>query len=250
MEEQDKYIQALIELHRGLERKGPGDTEYANYILSLIPDLSEHPRIADIGCGAGVGTLFLAEKFKAKVRAVDFSRYFLDELEERSKQRGLDHLVETVECDMGNLDWEPGTIDLLWSEGAAYCITFDGAMKAWRPLMAPDGIAVVSEMNYFTDQVPEPVKNYMQSVYPDIKSEPENSEIINSSGFELMGAYRLPTNAWWDNYYGPLRINIESFRDSDDSVMQSVIRDTEEEMSFFEKYEDVYGYSFYIMKAV
>ena len=151
MEEQEKYIRALIELHRGLERQGPGDTDYSDYIISQIPELPTNPRIADIGCGAGVGTLFLVDKFRSKVRAVDFSREFLDELINRAKQRGLEHLVETIECDMGSLDWKPGTIDLLWSEGAAYVLTFEGALKAWRPLMAANGIAVISEDIHQTD---------------------------------------------------------------------------------------------------
>jgi SAM-dependent methyltransferase len=250
MEEQEKYIRALIELHRGLERQGPGDTDYSNYIISQIPELPTNPRIADIGCGAGAGTLFLAERFKSKVWAVDFSREFLDELEDRSKQGGLEHLVETVECDMGNLNWEPGTIDLLWSEGAAYNITFEGALKAWRQFMAPNGIAVVSEMNYFTSKIPEPVKIYMHKAYPAIKTEQENSDIISSSGFKVLGIHRLPSTAWWDNYYEPLRNNIESLKNSNDSVMQSVISETEEEMKFFEEYDKFYGYSFYIMKAV
>ncbi|MHC5075943.1 MAG: SAM-dependent methyltransferase [Planctomycetota bacterium] len=250
MEEQEKYIKALIELHRGLERQGPGDTDYSNYIMSQLPDFSSNPRIADIGCGAGAGTLILADRFKSKIRAVDFSREFLDDLEDRAKKRGLEHLVETIECDMGNIDWEPGSLDLLWSEGAAYNITFEGALKAWRPLMASNGIAVISEMNYFTSDVPEPLILFMQNVYPAIKTEPENSDIINSSGFEVSGVYRLPSKAWWDNYYNPLRKNVESFKNSNDRVMQSVISEMEEEMKFFEQYEKFYGYSFYIMKAV
>ncbi len=250
MKEQGKYIRALIELHQGLERQGPGDTDYSNYIISQLPDLPSNPRIADIGCGAGAGTLILADKFRVRVRAVDFSREFLDELEDRAKQRGLERLVETIECDMGNLDWEPGSLDLLWSEGAAYNITFEGALKAWRPLMAFNGIAVISEMNYFTSDVPEPLKIFMQKAYPAIKTEPENSDIINSSGFEVLGIYRLPSKSWWDNYYGPLRNNIESFKNSNDDIMQSVISETEEEIKFFEEYEEFYGYSFYIMKAV
>ncbi len=250
MEEHEKYIQALIKLHLGIERQGPGDTNYSNHILSLIKDLPVNPRIADIGCGTGAGTLFLADRFKSKVRAVDFSREFLDELEDRAKQRGLERLVETIECDMGNLDWESGTIDLLWSEGAAYNITFGGALKAWRPLMAFNGIAVISEMNYFTSDVPEPAKIFMQNAYPAIKTEPENADIINSSGFEVLGIHRLPSNAWWDNYYGPLRNNIDSFKNSNDDIMQSVISETEKEIKFFEEYEEFYGYSFYIMKAV
>ena len=248
--EEEKYIRALIELHRGLERQGPGDTDFSNFIISQIPELPTNPRIADIGCGAGAGALFLAEKFQSKVRAVDFSREFLDELEDRSRQQGLERLIETVECDMGNLNWEPATIDLLWSEGAAYIITFEGALKAWRPLLASNGIAVISELNYFSGEVPEPVKDFMQQVYPAIKTEQENCDLIQSSGYTVIGTHRLPSKAWWNNYYGPLKKNIESFRNSNDSAMQSVISETEEEMEYFEKYDKYYGYSFYIMKAV
>jgi len=250
MEEQEQYIRALIKLHRGLERQGPGDTDVSNQIISQLTELPPSPCIADIGCGAGAGALLLASRYRSKVRAVDFSREFLSELEERAIQQGLEHLIETIECDMGSLDWEPESIDLLWSEGAAYNITFEGALKAWRPLMSANGIAVISEMNYFTNEVPEPVVIYMQNAYPAIRTEPENSEIIRSSGFEVLGIHRLPSKAWWNNYYEPLRKNIISLKNSKDSVMQSVISETEEEMKFFKEYEKFYGYSFYIMRAV
>ena len=249
MEEQEKYIRALIKLHRGLERQGPGDTDVSNQIISQLTELPPSPCIADIGCGAGAGALLLASRYRSKVRAVDFSREFLSELEERAIQQGLEHLIETIECDMGSLDWEPESIDLLWSEGAAYNIIFEGALKAWRPLMSANGIAVISEMNYFTNEVPERVVIYMQNAYPAIRTEPENSEIIRSSGFEVLGIHRLPSKAWWNNYYEPLRKNIISLKNSKDSVMQSVISETEEEMKFFKEYEEFYGYSFYIMKA-
>ncbi len=39
MKEQEKYIQALIKLHLGLERQDPGDINYSNHILSLISEL-------------------------------------------------------------------------------------------------------------------------------------------------------------------------------------------------------------------
>jgi cyclopropane fatty-acyl-phospholipid synthase-like methyltransferase len=250
MEEQEKYIRVLIELHRGLERQGPGDTDFSDYIISQISELPPNPSIADIGCGTGAGTLFLADKFRSKVRAVDISRDFLDELENRAKQRGLEHLVETMECDMKSLDWKPESIDLLWSEGAAYNLTFKGALKAWRPLIAPNGIAVISEISYFTSEVPESLKVYWQNAYPAIGTESENSIHANSSGFKILGIHRLPSKAWWENYYGPLRDNMNFFKHSEDSIMQAVIKETEEEMKLFEEHEEQYGYSFYIMKAV
>ena len=116
--------------------------------------------------------------------------------------------------------------------------------------MAANGIAVISEMSYFTSKVPKSVRVYWQKAYPTIGTESENSNHANSSGFEILGIHRLPSKAWRDNYYEPLRKNIEIFKKSNDSVMQSVISETEEEMKYFEEHEKFYGYSFYIMKAV
>ena len=250
MEGQEEYIEALITLHSGLERQGPGDPDFSDFIIRQLPELPPHPVIADIGCGAGAGALILASKFHSRIKAVDFSKEFLDQMMHRAGQDGLQDLIESIECDMGKLDWEPGSIDLLWSEGAAYNISFEGALKAWRPLMATNGIAVISEMNYFSKDVPDNVVQYMKHAYPGIKTESENRELINSSGFKLLALHRLPPSAWWDNYYDPLRENITALKDSGDDVMQAVINETEEEMKFFKEYHKDYGYTFYIMRAV
>lgn len=250
MEEHDKYVEALISLHSGLDRQGPGDNEFSKFIIKQIPELPPSPRIADLGCGAGAGALILAEKFRSKVKAVDFAREFLDQLLARARQRGLEEFIEVIECDIGNLNWRPGTIDLIWSEGAAYNITFKGALEAWRPLLAVDGIAVISEMNYFSAEVSKSVTQYMKNAYPEIRTESGNVDLINSSRFEVLGVYRLPSKAWWDNYYEPLRKKINAIGRSGDSVIQAVISETQEEMNFFEGHEKDYGYTYYIMRAV
>lgn len=250
MEEHDIYIKALIKIHSGLDRQGPGDSDFSDYIIEQIPELPPSPRIADLGCGAGAGTLVLAEKFQSKVKAVDFARVFLDQLMDRARKKGLEGFIEIIECDIGSLDWEPGTIDLIWSEGAAYNITFKGALEAWRPLLVVNGIAVISEMNYFSDDVLETVTRYMKNAYPEIKTESRNVDLINSSGFEVLGVHRLPSYAWWDNYYDPLREKINVVRNSDDKVIQAVISETEEEMRFFKEHDKDYGYTYYIMRAI
>jgi cyclopropane fatty-acyl-phospholipid synthase-like methyltransferase len=250
MEVDEKYIEALIRLHSGLKRQGPGDQAFSLFILQKLPGLPPNPRIADIGCGAGAGALILAKKYGSKVRAVDFSKVFLDQMMNYAGQQGIEDLIEPVECDMGKLDWEPESIDLLWSEGAAYNITFEGALKAWRPLLPVGGIVVISEMNFFTDNAPSSVVEYMKTAYPGIKTESKNVELINLSGFTFLELHRLPSRAWWENYYGPLQENLLQLKCVDDEVMQMVIHETEEEMQFFEKNHKVYGYTFYIMRAI
>ena len=249
MTDDDPYIRALIRLHVGLDRLGPGDDDFTRFILDQLGGLPPVPRIADLGCGAGAGALLLAEKYRGRVKAVDFARDFLDRLEARAQQRGLLDYIEIIEADIGRLDWAPGCIDLLWSEGAAYNISFDGALGLWRPLLADGGIAMISELNYFSAEPPAAVRRYFRDAYPGIRTESANAAAIESSGFELAAVHRLPAQAWWDNYYGPLGKKISGLTPVDDRVMQAVIDDTRAEMEFFRVHEKDYGYSYYIMRA-
>lgn len=249
MEEHDEYITALIELHRGLKRQGPGDPAFSEHILSMLPELPPHPRIVDLGCGAGAGALILAEWFDTTITAVDFARPFLADLESHARAQGLDHLIKTVEADMGNLDWPPASIDLLWSEGAAYNLTFEGALKIWRPLMAPNGMAVISEISWFTTAIPMPALEFWQETYPQIATENENAASARAAGFDVLGVHRLPTEAWWTYYYDPLKERMDALQASAGRAMRAVIEETEAEIKFFKKYADCYGYAFYLLKA-
>ena len=240
------YISALIDVHRGLDRQGPGDADFSRQILSGLTPLPPKPRIADLGCGSGVASLLLAQHYQSTVKAVDFSAAFIDELKVRAQQAGLEHLIIPICGDMAELDWPAGSIDLLWSEGAAYNLGFAPALKTWRPLLANTGIAVISEMSWFTDDPPAPARAYWQDAYPTMGTEAENRDRAREAGFAVLATHRLPSQAWWRNYYGPLRQRMTQVELT--PTMQSVIRETEEEMRMFEQFSDAYGYTFYVLQ--
>jgi ubiquinone/menaquinone biosynthesis C-methylase UbiE len=249
VDNQTEYIAALIDLHRDHAHKGPGDADFSRNILSSLSTLPLKPRIADLGCGSGASALLLAQYYQSTVMAVDTSSVFIDELKTRAKQAGLEHLIVPIQGDMATLDWPAGSIDLLWSEGAAYHLGFESALNTWRPLLTPGGIAVISEMSWFADAVPEPVREFWQMAYPNMGTEAENIERANRAGFRVLSTHRLPTEAWWVNYYQPLRERIrERMQQSEITPMvQTVIRETEEEIQLFEQFSDFYGYTFYVL---
>ncbi len=249
MENQEQYISALIELHCGLQRLGPGDVEFSSNILQSLPKLPPNPRIADIGCGTGAGALLLARHFQSKVIAVDFAKVFLDQMMETAAQEGIGELIVPLQADMGDLDWEPESIDFLWSESAAYSVTFEGALRAWKPFLRPGGLAVVSEMNYFSTHPSTALVEAMKRMYPTIQSEPENRELLASLGFHISEDVRLPSVFWWKNYYEPLRGAIARLQNGADEVMQSVIHEVLGEMKLFEDFHEEYGYTYYTLSV-
>jgi len=74
-------------------------------------------------------------------------------------------------------------------------------------------------------------------------------EIIKASGLKLLAHFVLPVNDWMDDYYLPLKKNIEkSKKENGNTKLMNAIRETEEEINLFENYSDQYGYVFYICK--
>src|SRR5262245_61260139 len=123
-EPEEDELSALIRLHGSQDRQGPGDLVFSKQMLSMLPALTKPPRIADLGCGAGAAALMLAEHFQAPVASVDYCRPFLDRLSKLAKARGIDRFIRPMQGDIGNLPWPASSLDLIWSEGAAYNLTF------------------------------------------------------------------------------------------------------------------------------
>lgn len=240
-------LAALLDLFRGLDRKGPGDAGFTRDLLRSLPPLPRAGRIADLGCGSGAGALLLAEHYRREVLAVDTAECFLEELAGRVARAGLGGLVTPVHADMRALDWPPASVALLWSEGAAYVLGFEEALRTWRPLVAPGGLSVVSEMSWFTADRPGPAVEFWRTGYPTMGDEAENVRRAERAGFELLETRRLPFAAWWGNFYDPLRARMKDLEGS--AFHEAVLRETEEEIALFELYGDHYGYTFYVMRA-
>ncbi|MCK5880883.1 MAG: class I SAM-dependent methyltransferase [Sinobacterium sp.] len=257
MEEQ-AYIEAMIELHTGLERQGPGDAAFSKKIISeILGELPESVKAIDLGCGTGGATLLLAELLSGSVQAVDFSTAFIATLKDNLVGKTLSaEVVASAEnfSQLSNAQFPRGSYDLLWSEGAAYILGFSAALKTWRPLLKEGGIAVISEMSWFTQTPSNDVNEFWTNAYPSMATEEDNIEIAKQHGFEVLKTVRLPAKAWWDNYYNPLLQRMQQLRlnvgMNADQVLFDVLDDTDTEIDLFSRFSDEYGYTFYVLKAL
>lgn len=241
--------EALIRLHGGADRQGPGDDAFSLELLRKLPGLPPDCAIADLGCGAGEASLLLAQYFQHPVLCVDMAEEFLAMLSEKAKKRGIDRFITTLCADMGALDPAQYQFDLLWSEGAAYNLTFAGAMRQWRPLMTENGVAVVSEMNWFGAERPREALDFWGEAYPAMADEHTNIASAKEHGFDLLFTQRLPSSAWWTNYYNPLLELMDVHAQTSSKTLQAVIAEMRQEIELFRKHSDDYGYTFYVLKA-
>src|SRR5437588_406140 len=114
-------------LFGGMEKLGPGDNAQTLHVLRLLPK-RQFRVVVDAGCGTGRQTLALAKELGTVVHAVDCCQPFLNDLVRRAREAKVGHLVQAHCMDMKDIPQVFQTLDLLWSEGAAYNIGFANAL--------------------------------------------------------------------------------------------------------------------------
>nr|HMQ58531.1 hypothetical protein [Rhizobiaceae bacterium] len=107
---------------------------------------------------------------------------------------------------------------------------------------------VISEMSWFTDAPPPEAKAFWDEAYPAMASEADNFAHARAAGLDVLLTRRLPSQAWWDNYYGPLGARCDALAPTATDAMAAVIADTRREMELFRRHCDAFGYTFYVLR--
>ena len=240
---------SFFTLYTGLPQYGPGSDASTRRALDRVPDVPVSARVFDLGCGSGRQTLALARELSTKVVAVDLHQVYLDELEQAAANQGLSEFVETRCCSMDQLAESEGSVDLIWSEGAAYTIGVPKALEAWRPLLKPGGSLAFTELTWLSDDPPQAARDYWQKGYPAMATVAVNRDLADQAGYEWVDDFPLPTEDWWA-YYRPIQIAIDKLRPQaeDSPELAQVIRETEEEIDVYERFSDHLGYTFFVLK--
>ena len=105
-------------------------------------------RIADVGCGPGVGTCELARRFPdASVVAVDSSSAMLERTIGRSLAHGLDDRISVYETEVPDGLDRIAPVDVIWASMSLHHIGDEvAALRALRALLEPDGLIAVAEI--------------------------------------------------------------------------------------------------------
>jgi Methyltransferase domain. len=234
-------------LFADMDKLSPGDDSLSLYVLRSLPE-HRFEIVVDAGCGAGRQTFVLADELKTPIHAVDSYQPFLDRLRHRAKKKGFAQLVRTHCMDMKDIPNVFPTVDLLWAEGAAYNIGFANALATWAKAIRPDGFAVVSELCWLRDKIPEAVREFFRSGYPEMQSVQQNIATAEEAGYKLFNTYTLQKEAWVKDYYEILEARAKSLANHSDVAVRDFAVETLREIETFEISEDSYGYVFYVLQ--
>jgi len=247
----DESLDYFYEVYGTLPRAGPGDDASTEKAFRMIPGLPEKPVILDIGCGPGKQTLALARLSRGKIIALDNHQPFLEKVASDARALGLSDHIETVNRDMKAMDFPPGSVDVVWSEGALYQMGVANGLRACRPLLRPGGAIALTELVWFSKRRSEAARKWAWD-YADMKDIPENLALFADNGYAVIGHFPLPVSSWFDNYYDPMRIRVNELRDkfAGNAEAVKVLDTAQAEIDGFKRCSTELGYEFFVARRI
>ncbi len=194
-------------IYANLDRLGPGSDTDTLRALSYLA--GERPaRILDIGCGTGPASRLLLGHTTARVVALDDYPPNLETLRRIMAGEPTASRLETRCADMAAIPYPDGSFDWLWAEGSAYVIGFTHALGLWKPLLAPGGKLVISDLVWRDAKPSAAARDFWQSEYPEMTTASHRRRQIADAGYDLLADFELSEGAW-ASYYQPLRNRLD-----------------------------------------
>ncbi len=245
-----RFWEVFFEVYENLPRQGPGNRACAARALGLCRDLPECPAILDLGCGVGGQTFQLAEMTSGSIVAVDNHAPNIERLRTAIARNGLSHRVSAIVGDMAHLEQPLGSFDLIWSEGALYSIGLGNALRVCHGLLRPGGYLAFTDAVWCKESPPAEVKAGFDVDYPTMGSLDDDVAAIHDGGFEIVGHFTLPDEAWWDDFYTPMEARIARLRSkyASDLEASAILDQLAEEPAMHRRYSDFYAYEFFVVR--
>jgi ubiquinone/menaquinone biosynthesis C-methylase UbiE len=245
-------FELLVSLHKTQYRQGPGSDNHSGLALELsgLKGLKQL-KIADIGCGSGASSIFLAQNLNANITAVDLLPEFLNILNKNAKDLNLCNKINTIACSMDSLPFEKSSLDAIWAEGSIYNIGFKKGVNYFKTFLKKGGILACSEITWLTEKRPTEINDYWVNNYKEIATSSEKIKILEEEGFKILGYFPLPQSCWLENYYNPLEARFDSFlKEYNFKEAKEIIEAEKKEIQMYKKYKEYYSYGFYIAQKI
>ncbi len=245
-----RFWKIFFEVYESLPRQGPGNRACAERALRLCVGLPRAPMIADLGCGVGGQTLHLAELTTGSIIAVDSHAPSIERLRATLAARGLSRRVQAQLGDMAHLDLPVESYDLVWSEGALYNLGIGKALRLCHGLLRPGGFLAFTDAVWRKQNPPPEVKAGFDWDYPTMGTATDVEAVVQLSGFELIGHFTLPDEAWWDDFYTPMEQRIMELRRKydEDAEAIAVLDQLAQEPEMHRNHSDYYAYEFFVAR--
>lgn len=242
--------QYFLEVFERVQRQGPGSNTETHKAYKTLTNLPQTPAILDIGCGKGMQTIDLADISDGHIIAMDLRKPFLQALQIKVDEQGLQNKISCLVGDMANLPFIEQQFNVIWAEGSAFIIGYQKALKEWKSFLKQGGYLAFSDCIWLKSNPPEELVNFWKSIGYAL---PVKSDIINTAqteGYKVISSFTVSHRSWKEEFYDHIERELEFVKDKyrGNVEAQDTFFEIEEEIRIYDKYNDYFGYEFFILQ--
>ncbi len=121
------------------------DIWWKRRLMRVIPQNRTYRRILDLGCGTGIVTMKLAERFPdSEVVGIDLMQEYLDIAAEKVREKGLENV--SLHCmRIEDMDQLPGQFDLVIGSFINKLVDIPTLIRGFDAVTAPGGVLVLHD---------------------------------------------------------------------------------------------------------
>jgi ubiquinone/menaquinone biosynthesis C-methylase UbiE len=202
-----------------------GLLKYLTKAISIIPTI-ENPRILDVGCGSGLPTLMIAEKFSGKITAIDSDTKSIAILREKVKELNLSNKVNLSNCSLFDIKANNDQFDLIIAEGLLNVVGFQKGFLRIKELLKRKGFIIIHD---------------------EFQNQNEKVEFIKNNDCKLLDSFVLDEQIWWNEYYKCLEKEISS---NSNKELLKLFKSDIQEIELFKKNPSQYISVYYIIEKI
>jgi len=199
--------------------------KYLTKAFSIIP-IIENPRVLDAGCGSGVPTLMMAEKFNGKITAVDTDTKSIDIFREKVKGLNLSNRVTLSNSSFFDIKDKNNQYDLILAEGLLNVVGFQKGFLRIIKLLKRKGFIIIHD---------------------EFQNQNEKIEFIKNNDCKILDSFVLDEQIWWNDYFKCLEKEISS---NSNKELLKLFKSEIEEIKLFKKNPSQYSSVYYIIEKI
>jgi ubiquinone/menaquinone biosynthesis C-methylase UbiE len=151
----------------------------------------ENPEIMDAGCGTGVQTLWIANKYSGNITAIDIDKNALDCLQNKIKNKNLLNRITIINNSFFDFKAKSDNFDIIIAEGLLNVIGFERGLLKMLEFLKINGYLIIHD---------------------EYKNHENKIKFIQNNNCQIINTIYLDEKVWWIDYYRQLESEISKIK--------------------------------------
>lgn len=164
----------------------PGGVEETR-ILAQKAGINRETKLLDVCCGLGGPARYLARTYGCQVTGMDLLEYQCNQATRRSREEGLDHLIEIHQGNAMEMPFPNATFDVVWGQDAWCHVPDKGRLIAEAARVVKGGGLIAFTDHLATEQISDEMRELMNTLAcPNLETLAGYRGLLEAQGFSVL----------------------------------------------------------------